>query len=106
VLDTRERTMRKQLAPEFANPLFGRQIMKRAALATALSLSLLALGACGSTTSDRAISGGGIGAGAGAIGGWLLGAPVEGALIGGAVGAGTGALTNENQINLGKPVWR
>jgi osmotically inducible lipoprotein OsmB len=80
--------------------------MKRTALATALSVSLLALGACGSTTSDRAISGGGIGAGAGAIGGWLLGAPVEGALIGGAVGAGTGALTNENQINLGKPVWR
>jgi osmotically inducible lipoprotein OsmB len=99
--------MRKQLAPEFANPPFlGRQIMKRTALATALSVSLLALGACGSTTSDRAISGGGIGAGAGAIGGWLLGAPVEGALIGGAVGAGTGALTNENQINLGKPVWR
>jgi osmotically inducible lipoprotein OsmB len=98
--------MRRRLAPEFATRLFGRQIMKRTALATALSLSLLALGACGSSTTDRAISGGGIGAGAGAIGGWLLGAPVEGALIGGAVGAGAGALTNENQINLGKPVWR
>jgi osmotically inducible lipoprotein OsmB len=80
--------------------------MKRIALAAGLSLSLLTLGACGSSTSDRAISGGGIGAGAGAIGGWLLGAPVEGALIGGAVGAGAGALTDEDQINLGKPVWR
>jgi uncharacterized membrane protein len=76
------------------------------ALATSLSLSLVALGACGSSTSDRAISGGGIGAGAGALGGWLVGAPVEGALIGGAVGAGTGALTDEDQIDLGKPVWR
>jgi osmotically inducible lipoprotein OsmB len=93
-------------AHELAPPLFGKQMMKRTALATTLSLSLLALGACGSSTTDRAISGGGIGAGAGAIGGWLLGAPVEGALIGGAVGAGAGALTNENQINLGKPVWR
>jgi osmotically inducible lipoprotein OsmB len=79
--------------------------MKRIALAATLSLSLLALGACGSSTSDRAISGGGIGAGAGAIGGWLLGAAVEGALLGGAVGAG-GALTKEKQINLGNPVWR
>jgi osmotically inducible lipoprotein OsmB len=93
-------------APEFATPLFGRHIMKRIAIAASLSLSLLALGACGSSTSDRAISGGGIGAGAGAIGGWLLGAPVEGALLGGAVGAGAGALTKEKQINLGKPVWR
>jgi len=98
--------MRKRLAPEFANPIFGGQIMKRITLAASLSLSLLALGACGTSTSDRAISGGGIGAGAGAIGGWLVGAPVAGALIGGAVGAGAGALTNENQINLGKPVWR
>jgi hypothetical protein len=53
--------------------------MKRIALATSLSLALLASGACGSTTSDRAISGGGIGA---------------------------GALTKEKQIDLGKPVWK
>lgn len=66
----------------------------------------LALGACGSSTGDRAISGAGIGAGVGALGGWMVGAPVEGALIGGAVGAGTGALTKENQINLGRPLWR
>jgi uncharacterized membrane protein len=80
--------------------------MKHFVVVTALSLSLLALGACGSSQSDRALSGGAIGAGAGAIGGALVGAPVAGALIGGAVGAGTGALTDEKQIDLGKPVWR
>ena len=64
------------------------------------------LAACGNTTGDRALSGGGIGAGVGALGGLLLGSPVEGALIGGAVGAGAGALTTNEKINLGKPVWR
>lgn len=80
--------------------------MKRIAIAATLSLSLLSLAACGSSTSDRALSGAGIGAGVGAVGGLLVGAPVEGAVIGGAVGAGAGALTKEKQIDLGKPVWR
>ena len=80
--------------------------MTRTALAAALLFSVCALGACGSSTGDRAISGGAIGAGAGALGGLIVGAPLEGALIGGAVGAGAGALTNENQINLGLPIWR
>jgi hypothetical protein len=80
--------------------------MKRIALAATLSLSLLALGACGNSTSDRALSGGGIGAGVGLVGGALLGAPIAGAAIGGAVGAGTGALTAPNQVDLGKPMWR
>ncbi|MBF0270352.1 MAG: hypothetical protein HQL44_17360 [Alphaproteobacteria bacterium] len=80
--------------------------MNRFIHSLALVATLAALTACGSSTGDRAISGGGIGAGVGALGGFLVGAPIEGALIGGAVGAGTGALTNENQINLGKPIWR
>lgn len=80
--------------------------MKRIIVATTLLASLLALAACGSSTSDRALSGGGIGAGVGAVGGALLGAPLEGALIGGAVGAGAGALTDKDRINLGKPIWR
>jgi len=71
-----------------------------------LMTSVLALGACGSSTTDRALSGGAIGAGAGAVGGALLGDPVGGALIGGAVGAGTGALTDEDDVDLGKPVWK
>lgn len=80
--------------------------MKHFALTAAFALSVMALAACGSSTSDRALSGGAIGAGVGALGGAALGSPIEGALIGGAVGAGTGALTNKNDINLGKPVWR
>lgn len=71
-----------------------------------VGLTLLTLSACGNTTGDRAISGGGIGAGVGALGGWALGSPIEGALIGGAVGAGAGALTGPDQIDLGKPIWR
>ncbi|MBF0166828.1 MAG: hypothetical protein HQL45_04280 [Alphaproteobacteria bacterium] len=80
--------------------------MNRFILAMTLVATMAALTACGSSRSDRAMSGGGIGAGVGALGGFLVGAPIEGALIGGAVGAGTGALTKENQINLGKPIWR
>ncbi len=65
-------------------------------------LLVLALAACGHSTGERALSGGGIGAGVGLLGGAMVGAPVEGALIGGAVGAGTGALTSPRQINLNK----
>ena len=80
--------------------------MKRITLVSILLVSLSALSACGSTTGERAVSGGGIGAGVGTLGGFLVCSPLEGALIGGAVGAGTGALTNPNQINLGRPMWR
>lgn len=80
--------------------------MKRFILGTALCVAVLGLTACGNTTGDRAASGGAIGAGAGAVGGLLFGSPLTGALIGGAVGAGAGALTDSNQIDLGKPIWR
>lgn len=69
--------------------------------------ALLTLAACGETTGDRALSGAGIGAGAGALGTALTGGnAMTGALIGGAVGAGAGALTNKNQVDMGKPIWR
>lgn len=80
--------------------------MKLISLSILAAVALFALSACGSSTSDRALSGAGIGAGAGAVGGLLLGDPVTGAIGGGALGAGAGALTDENKINLGKPVWR
>jgi uncharacterized membrane protein len=80
--------------------------MKRTVIAIILTLSALSLAACGSSTTDRALSGGAIGAGGGAAAGLLFGSPVTGALIGGALGAGTGALTESDQIDLGKPVWR
>lgn len=69
-------------------------------------LLLIGLTGCGQSRSDRALSGAGIGAGAGAVGGALLGNPAAGAAVGGAAGAATGALTKEEDINLGKPVWR
>jgi len=79
--------------------------MKRIFLAAA-TLSLIALAGCGETTGDRALSGGGIGAGLGAVTGLMVGAPLEGAVIGGAIGAGAGALTTPSQVDLGRPAWR
>lgn len=66
----------------------------------------MAVAACGTSTTDRALSGGAIGAGAGAVGGALTGSPAAGAVLGGAAGAATGALTDKDQIDLGKPVWK
>jgi osmotically inducible lipoprotein OsmB len=68
---------------------------------------LVGLGGCGYRTSDRALSGGLIGAGGGAaIAGISGGNPLAGAAIGGAAGALGGALTSPNTLNLGRPVWR
>ena len=47
---------------------------------------------------QRAVSGGAIGAGGGALFGWLVGGnPLIGALVGGAGGAAVGALTSKDQ---------
>lgn len=65
------------------------------------------LAACGTSRTDRAVSGGAIGAGVGAAGAAVLDKdPVTGALIGGAVGAAGGALTKDTDIDLGKPIWK
>ena len=54
----------------------------------------LATAACGDTWGQRAVTGGAIGAGSGAVIGGATGVGVlPGALIGGAVGAGVGAAT-------------
>lgn len=80
--------------------------MHRTALKmSAAAVALLALAACGSSTGDRGLSGAAIGAGAGAVGGAIVGAPLSGAAIGGVVGGATGALTDEDDIDLGDPVW-
>ncbi len=62
---------------------------------------VLMLAACGNTTGERALSGGGIGAAGGAglaaaTGGSIAG----GALLGAAGGAAVGALTDEDDIDL------
>jgi osmotically inducible lipoprotein OsmB len=80
--------------------------MKSSVSATLLLLPVLVLGACGTTTTDRAVSGGLIGTTVGVVGGLVVGAPLEGALIGAGVGTVTGILTDEDEINLGRPIWR
>lgn len=82
--------------------------MKRATtLALLLSVAAVGLTGCGHNPGDRAMSGGLLGAGAGAvIGGVTGGNPVTGALIGGAVGAVGGAVTRPDTIDLGRPAWR
>lgn len=73
----------------------------RLSSAAALIAATFSLGACGNDPGERALSGGGIGAGAGALGAAVLGVnPVTGALVGGAVGAATGAATSSDQIDL------
>ena len=74
-------------------------------IASVLAIGL-GLSACGHSQGDRAITGAGLGAGAGALGGALVGHPVGGALLGGAAGAATGALTDSDDINFGKPIWK
>jgi hypothetical protein len=64
------------------------------------------LAACGQTTGDRAVSGGLLGAGAGAAIGSLSGSAGTGALLGGVAGAAGGALTGPGTVNLGRPAWR
>jgi osmotically inducible lipoprotein OsmB len=72
----------------------------------ALALTAM-LAACGSSTTDRALSGGGIGAASGAGAAAVTGGnPVTGAILGGAAGAAIGGLTNKDDLNLGKPIWR
>jgi osmotically inducible lipoprotein OsmB len=66
----------------------------------------LALAGCGTTTTDRAVSGAGIGAAGGAVAGALVGDPLIGAAAGAAVGGAVGAATDSNDIYLGKPVWK
>jgi uncharacterized membrane protein len=73
-----------------------------------VTAAALALSACGTSTGDRALSGGAIGAAAGAITGVLVSgiAIVPATIVGAAIGAGAGAATSPSQIDFGKPVWR
>lgn len=81
--------------------------MQRIPRLTALAFGLALLAACGTNPTDRAISGGGIGAATGAVGSAVTGGdPATGALVGGAVGAAAGALTKDRDVYLGRPLWR
>jgi osmotically inducible lipoprotein OsmB len=70
--------------------------MTRVALAM---LTVVLISGCGTDAGDRGLSGAGIGAGIGIVGG------PPGMLVGGAIGAVVGLATPPDQINLGEPVW-
>lgn len=78
-------------------------------LSMVLILPLL-VAACGSSDDpgSRTAGGAGVGAATGAGIGLLFGGigAIPGALIGGAVGAGTGAVTDDETVNIGEPVWK
>ena len=63
-------------------------------------LTAVVLSGCGTAAGDRGLSGAGIGAGIGIIGG------PPGMVVGGAVGAAVGMVTKPSSVNLGKPAWR
>ena len=61
-------------------------------IAALAALGLLTA-ACGNNPTDRALTGGAIGAGTGAVVGSTVGHPIGGAVVGGAAGAVIGAAT-------------
>lgn len=65
-----------------------------------VALAATLLSGCGTAVGDRGLSGAGIGAGIGIIGG------PPGMIVGGAVGAVAGMVSKPQQVNLGKPAWR
>ena len=76
--------------------------LRRTLLALPLSLAVLGLAGCGTTTSQRALSGAGIGAATGAVGAAATGGDVgTGTVLGGAVGAAAGALTKKKDLHVG-----
>lgn len=59
------------------------------------------LAACGSTRTERGLSGGAVGAGVGAAGAAVTGgSAVGGAIVGGVGGAAVGVLTDRDTISL------
>ena len=73
-----------------------------------LAATVALLAGCGASQFDRVSTGAGTGAGTGAAIG-LFGGPIGvglGAAIGAGVGAVTGGATTQDQLDLGKPVWK
>lgn len=73
-----------------------------------LAIAFLAFGlaACGSGRTDRALSGGAIGAGLGAGAGAVTGGSIlTGAVLGGAAGAATGVFVDDDDLDLDDMDW-
>lgn len=65
------------------------------------------LAACGSNPADRAITGAGIGAAAGAAGALVSDNDIgPGALVGGLAGAVIGGATTSQDFDLGEPIYK
>ena len=75
-------------------------------LMVSLMAATVALAGCGTRPGERAVTGGLIGAGAGAAIGAATGNPAAGALIGGAAGAIGGAATSPCDVDLNAPGGR
>ena len=67
--------------------------MSRFALVAVCAAVALGIAGCGNTTGERALTGGAIGAGGGALIGAAAGNPAAGAIVGGLGGAAVGAAT-------------
>jgi osmotically inducible lipoprotein OsmB len=77
---------------------------KPAVLAATLVVTALILTGCGTRPSERALSGGALGAAAGAgVAAIAGGSLAAGAVVGGLGGALVGAVTSPNQVNLDRP---
>jgi hypothetical protein len=82
-------------------------MIRNTVLLGVITASALSLAACGTDPGERALSGGLLGAGAGAaIGAATGGSAATGALIGGAAGAVGGAATSPCDVDLNAPGGR
>jgi hypothetical protein len=81
--------------------------MHKRMLMSATILAALTLGACGTTPTERGLTGAGIGAATGAVIGGVTGGDAgTGAVIGGVVGGVVGATTTKDDIDIGDPPWK
>jgi hypothetical protein len=82
-------------------------MMRTVWVVAAAALLSVSIGGCGTSKTERGITGGAIGAGVGAAGAAITGGSAAGgAALGGAAGAATGILTDEDDFNLGDPLWK
>jgi hypothetical protein len=75
--------------------------MRASLTAALLVLASLSLAACGESPGCRALTGGAIGAGGGAVLGAIGGNPALGAVAGGVAGAAAGGLTSPSAVSAG-----
>ena len=81
--------------------------MLKSTLMAATIVAAFGIAACGTTPTERGITGAGLGAATGAVIGGVTGGDVgTGAVVGGVVGGVVGAVTSPDDIYLGEPIWK